>query len=377
MNTYRSWYSIICTAALVCALLWLQAPANAVPSFARRAGGASCSMCHWHQNALNATGKDFLRRGLRLAGEEANALAAELKMSQYASLVLAPNLSAVGDSTKFSGGEAILWLGGPIDSRFSALAETEFVVDDEAVAVEEIYAQYVSGPGDKYYSARVGQFQPMLLLSQVSGPPRLSLSRPEALSGRATNGNGFRPRDRVRGVEFGAVNDSIAAYLGIGNGQGQNADDNHMDIYATVEHDIGSEGSSIGVYGYWGEAVLAGGFRDSYNRYGIIGNYTGGSNRVVGGILFGNNDDPGGADLDNSGWFIELAHVVRPETAVYARWDRFSRDLAAGGERETDGPTLGVSWITSALTRINLEGQWLDTDGSNIDSITAELQIAL
>lgn len=364
-------------AMLLLAVVWLAIPANAIPAFARRAGGVSCAMCHWHQNALNATGKAFLRSGFRLAEEKADATSTELRLSHYGSLVLSPGFSAVkDDGTRFSAGDAVLWLGGPVDDRFSAIAETEFHIDDEETEVEEIYAQYVSDPGSKYTSLRVGQFQPLALLGQVSGPPRIALSRPAVISGKATNGNGFRPRSRLRGAEFGTVNGPVSAYLGIGNGQGQNAADNHMDIYATVEREIGNEGSSVGAWGYWGEAVLGGGFRDTYHRYAVIGNYTAADNRVVGAIAFGKDGDPGGSDLDNNGWFIEGAHKFNPETAGYVRWDQFNADLSGGGESKTHGPTLGISWTLGSLTRFTVEGQFLDVDGSNENSLSAEMQIA-
>jgi hypothetical protein len=378
MGTQRYCRVVTVAAIALLAVLCLEPPALAVPSFARRAGGVSCTMCHWHQNALNSVGKEFLRHGARIAGEEVKVESSDLKLSHYASILWTPNLSAVEDSgTRFGAGDLMLWLGGPIDSRLSALAETEFVVDEGEVEVEEIYAHYVSSLESKYYSIRAGQFQPLLLLTNASGPPRITLSRAEALSGRATNGNSFRPRDRVRGLELGTVNGPLSAYLGIGNGPGQNEEDNHMDVYATIEREIGNEGSSIGAYAYWGEAVLTSGFRDSFRRYGVIGNYTKQRTRVSGAFLFGSNDDPSGADLDNSGWFVEVAQRLRPETAAYIRFDKFDRDLASGGERTTDGPTLGISWIPSSLTRLTLEAQFLDTDGSSQNSLTAELQVAL
>jgi hypothetical protein len=334
-------------------------------------------MCHWHPNALNQTGKDYLRRGTRLPGEEANVVSAEAQFADYASVILAPSISAVEDGgTRFLAGDAVLWLGGPVDDKFSALGEVEFKIDDEEVEVEEIYVQYVSTPDTRYFSARVGQFQPLLFLTNVSGPPRITLSRPAAMSGRATNGNSFRPRSRLRGVEVGSVGDPVDVYLGLGNGTGQNAADNHMDVYLTVEHDIGTQGSSVGAWAYWGEAVLDGGFRDSYNRYGIIGNYTAQKVRAVGGLLVGENDDPSGVKLDNDGWFLEVDVKVRPNTALYARWDDFSRDLAAGGEVETDGPTAGLSWRPTDVTRVTVEAQWLDTDGTSEDSVTGEVHIS-
>jgi hypothetical protein len=368
-------FAVFVMATLV--VIGLAGPGDAMPSFARRAEGVSCNLCHWHLNALNQTGKDYLRRGARLPEEEANVISAETRFSHDASALLAPTLSAVeGDGTRFLAGDAVLCLGGPVDAHFSAFGEIEFKIDDEEVEVEEMYVQYVSTPDTKYFSARVGQFQPLLFLTNVSGPPRITLSRASVMSGRATNGNRFRPRDRVRGVEVGAVTGPLDVYLGVGNGTGQNAADNHMDIYLTAEHPIGTQGSSVGAWAYWGEAVLEDDFRDSYNRYGVIGNYTVQKLRAVGGLLVGENDDPSGVSLDNDGWFLEADVMVRPDTAVYARWDEFTRDLAAGGESETDGPTVGVSWRPTEVTRVTVEAQWLDTDDAEENSVTAEAQIA-
>ncbi|MBI2842298.1 MAG: hypothetical protein HYX78_02750 [Armatimonadetes bacterium] len=394
-------------------VLAVNLPADALPMFARRMDGASCTKCHWHQNALNATGRAFLKHGIREVGETADARESGFKASHYLSFMVTPGFSAVRDDrTAFSAGHAGLWLGGPVNANFSMLSEIEVDADEEnMVEAEEFYAHYVTnsrsgtktapasahgsgqgGPEDeeeeeemadlltsKYLSVRLGQFQPLVLLGHVSGAARISLNRPEAISGRATNGNGWRPRSRLRGIEVGSVNGPLSAYLGFGNGQGQNEDDNHMDIYTTVERDLGTKGSSVGAYAYWGEAVLSGGFRDSFNRYGVIGNYTAEMTRLVGGFLFGDNDDPSGVNLDNDGWFVELAqHVAGEGVVAYARWDDFSRDLAAGGKRETDGPTLGISWTPdpdNAVMRLNVEGQWLDTDGTSGDSVTVELQI--
>lgn len=372
----RYYFILVCVAVMAVIVFSSIVSIYATPSFARREGGVSCNFCHWHQNALNANGKDFLRRGVRLAEEKADASQEELKIGHYASVVLHPTISAVeNDSTQFSAGDVVLWLGAPIDNKFSALAEVEFKVDEEEVEVEEIYAQYVSSLRDKYFSVRAGQFQPFILISQVSGPARITLSRPEAISGRATNGNSFRPRSRLRGMELGGVYGPFSGYVGVGNGPGQNEDDNHMDTYAAIEGEIGEKGSSIGVWAYWGEASLEDNFRDSFSRYGVIGNYTMERTRLVGGYLLGSNDDPTGVTLDNDGWFIEVDQNLWRDITGYVRWDNFTRDLAAGSDLETDGPTLGISWIITPLTRLTVEGQQLDTDSTERNSVTAELQI--
>ncbi|MHB9026355.1 MAG: porin family protein [Armatimonadota bacterium] len=364
-----------CLAAVV-ALLFVPSSAQALPAFARRAG-VSCDSCHWHQNALTAMGKEYLRRGLRVADEDASAKKADTNLSHYASVLLTPSLSlAEGDNARFLAGDAMLWLAGPVDNKFSAVAEIEFKIDDAEVEVEEIYAHYVSNPSSNYLSARVGQFQPFVLLTQVSGPPRITISRPEAISGKATNGNGFRPRSRLRGAEFGMVHGPASAYVGIGNGPQQNEDDNHMDFYASAEYEIGDQGSSIGAWGYWGEAVLGGGERDTFNRYCVIGNLTTQRMRLVGAYLLGSNEDALGAELDNDGAFVEAAFSLSPGVVLYGRWDQFNRELSGGGERSTDGPTVGISWLPTELTRIAIEAQSLDTDGTTANTLTAELQIA-
>ncbi len=394
---------VIAGLALMAVVMYLQAPTQALPMFARRFDGASCTKCHWYQNALNATGKAFLRHGMRDVGETVDVRDPEFSFSHYASLVLHPSLSAERNGrTAFSAGDAILWLGGPVSDDFSAISEIEFKVDEEEVEVEELYVQYVSNSGGEhtdeyasadeegmgpdlldlsYYSGRAGQFQPLLLLSNVSGPPRIPISRPEVLSGRATNGNGWRPRSRLRGVELGCISGPWSGYVAIGNGEGQNESDSHMDTYITAERQFGTQGSSLGVYGYWGEAVLAGSFRDSFNRYGVIGNFTAERTRVICGFVAGKNNNPAAAgDLDNDGWFVEVAQRITDDTAVaYFRWDDFNADLSGGGQRESHGPTLGVSWTPDADTgtiRLTLEGRWMDTDSSDEDSVIAQLQLA-
>src|SRR3989338_6653425 len=52
--------------ALALVLAWIT-DAEAITAWSRKYG-ADCSMCHWKQNKLNATGKEFLKRGHRMAG---------------------------------------------------------------------------------------------------------------------------------------------------------------------------------------------------------------------------------------------------------------------------------------------------------------------
>ena len=140
-------------------MLMSSVPAQALPMFARRSDGANCTKCHWQQNALNATGRAYLKHGIRDVGETVDLREAELRLSQYMSLVVAPSLSAVkNDTTAFSGGEVALWTGGPVDSNFSLVSEIAFLVDEDAVEAEEVYAHFVTnaGTGQNGKAATVG-----------------------------------------------------------------------------------------------------------------------------------------------------------------------------------------------------------------------------
>ena len=422
-----------CGAVLLCAtflLALLDKRGEAVPAFARRIG-AKCSQCHFIAGELNLTGKDFLRRGLRefeevtpdvqpgvtTAGAESASESSEpagagaepqtgverrlqqleqemarmraggqtgagASLGEYLSLIGKYGFeSEKGGTSRFGPGELALWSGGPLSPEFSYVAEVEAAVgatsDESELETEEFYGQYTSGVGANYTTIRFGSFQPILLTTHQSGAPRIILERPAVLSGRSGNGNGWRPRSRLRGVEAGILRGNFAGYLGIGNGQGQNTGDSHMDFYGTLERTFDDNGSSLGLWAFSGDTPLTGiaappDGRDRFKRWGILGNYAKEKTKVVGAFLKGTNESAAG-DLDNDGFFLQVLHLVSPDAAVYARWDDFQRDLAAGGQEETDGITVGGRWWMSSQFGFTAEAGFLETNGDDDKRFALEL----
>ncbi len=400
---------------------------DAIPAFARRMS-ANCAQCHLIPGELNLTGKDFLKRGFREfeeitpdvepgvamaipaletpagppAGEktgleqevaELRAEVAELRAEQDA-MAGVPTLSDYvtvageysfeaeeGATSTFGPGVFELLAGGPLSPGFSFFSEVEAGIgdtsDESEVEVEEFYGQYTSGIGTDYATVRFGSFQPILLTTHQSGPPRTILERPVVLSGRAANGNGWRPRSRLRGVELGLIRGNFAGYAALGNGEGQNVSDSHMDYYVTLEQILDDNGSSIGVWTFSGDTPLVGAAapadgRDDFRRYGVLGNYATERSKVTAAYLTGDNESSAG-DLDNDGFFVQYLHMVGEDAAVYARWDDFERDLVGGGTEETDGVTIGGRiWMASQFA-LTLEGRLLETDGVDEDTLEAEI----
>ncbi len=418
-----------CVLLALCALFVTLAfpdPGDAMPAFARRIS-ANCTQCHMIPGELNLTGKDFLKRGFRefeeitpdvepgattatpavdagaappvgeqtgLAREvaelraEVAALRADqdeaagvLTISDYVTVAGEYGFeSEEGGTSRFGPGVFELLAGGPLSPNLSFFSEVEAKIgdtgDESEVEVEEFYGQHTSGIGANYTTVRFGSFQPILLTTHQSGPPRTILERPAVLSGRAANGNGWRPRSRLRGAELGLIRDKFAGYVALGNGQGQNVDDNHMDYYVTLEQTLDDNGSSIGYWGFWGDTPLGGASapadgRDDFSRYGVLGNYATETGKFTAAYLTGENESSAG-DLDNKGFFLQYLHMVGDDAAVYGRWDDFERDLVGGGTEETDGFTIGGRvWIASQFA-LSAEAGFLDTDGEEENRVEVE-----
>ncbi len=365
--------------------------------------GANCATCHFRPAELNVAGKDFLRRGFRFEEVPTPDIAPGAERGEgedQRPLTLTEIVSILGEhgfeadldgGSAFEGGVFELVGAAAVSPEFSLFTEVEFKVEDEEVEVEEFWGQWTSATEGNYWTARIGQFQPLLLLTNQSGGPRISLSRPEVYSGRAANGNRFRPRNRLRGLEIGRMCGDLYTYFGIGNGEGQNEEDNHMDIYATTELNLDENGSSVGFWAYFGETPVDGEdgtFTDDFHRVGVVGNCASERTKFTGALLWGENDsDPywNGGKLDNHGFFLMGQHLCSSDTAVYARWDDFTRDLpgvspsarnSSSRELDTDGITLGIQWWPSTYIRIVGELQFLETNGEDDDTLAIAFQWA-
>lgn len=393
----------VCLTALGCAaaLILLDAKVvRAVPAFARREGVA-CQMCHFRVPELNEDGHAYLRRGLREEpsegqmegmemGERAESAPAatprplgvplNLQWANYLSVMGHHDFTAErGERPKFDAGAIDLWMGGPLNLRWSGLTNSAFEVEENGASVDVAYGHYITRWASRFGSGRFGQVMPFAILFNQGGPS-MPLSTPAVLSMPGGAGSSWTPTTLLRGLEVGGINlPRWDIYLGAGQphleGLPEDAE-NHTDIYASAERLLGASDNSLTAYAYWGHAWLSPvAPKRAFHRYGAFGNaYWKTRTKGVIGYLAGTDKAEDGRSLDNSGWFLLGEYLFDDRWAGYARWDRFRRDMAAGGSETTSGPALGVSWWAATEIRLTLEAQFLKTTGQRRDRLlTTEL----
>lgn len=392
---------------IACLLIgWAPRIAQAVPAFARREG-VSCQMCHFRVPELNEDGHAYLRRGLR---EEPGGMAEmpampagttmpmpttpptqpaaatprplgeplPLRWADYLTVMGHHMVMAErGKRVMIDAGVLDLWIGGPLDQRWSALANPSFDIEAGGSGVEQAYGQYITHWDTRFGSARFGQLLPFAILFNQGGPS-MPLSTPVVLETSADTGNPWSPTSNIRGVEVGAVNLARGSlYLGLGQphveeddvgaAQPVDAGERHLDLYASGEYLFGKTGNSLTAYGYWGNATLPTGDDGRFHRFGAFANVFAARSKFVAGYLQGSDGTGTGVTLDNAGYFVLAEHLLSERWAAYARYDHFRQDLVAGGARTIQGPTLGITWWAQTQIRLTTEAQFLQTTGEPTD----------
>ncbi|MGA7617365.1 MAG: hypothetical protein WBX15_19545 [Thermoanaerobaculia bacterium] len=269
-----------------------------------------------------------------------------------------------GSRTRFDAGRIDLWMGGPIDRHWSGLVNPTADIEEGGLDVEQAYVHYDSHWNERFVSARVGQIMPFAILFNQGGPG-MSLSAPVVLTTAADTGTTWTPTTLMRGAEIGAVNlPRWNVYAGVvqPNREGSQTTDPHTDAYASAEYLIGKRGDSLTAYGYWGKATGLDAHDRGFHRIGLFANAYAKSTKATAGYLTG-SDDSVGRSLDNWGYFVQAEQLLSEQWAAYVRYDRFRQDLAAGGARSIDGPSVGVSWWAQSQIRLTLEGRVLETSG--------------
>lgn len=356
----------------------------AVPAFARREQ-APCQMCHFRIPELNATGRAYLRHGLRQestatpTGADGNAsstsqplgLPLNVNWSEYLTVMGHHDfILQKGAKPSFDAGGVDLWVGGPIDSHWSGLANPSFDAQNGGSSVDIAYGQYVTKAADRFYSARFGQVSPYAVRFNGGGPTNVSLTVPLILGTAGDTNFSWTPASFVRGVEMGAVGSpNWNVYVGAGQPHLDQPPaaplfQNHTDLYASAERSLDARGDSLTAYGYWGHAWLTPtATNQAFNRLGLFGNYANYQIglKVIAGYMAGNDNAADGRSLHNSGFFLLGEHLVTDRWAVYGRYDRLRQDLDAGGAQTIDGPTLGASYWASSEVWLTLETQSLRT----------------
>lgn len=381
-------------------LTWMT-EVEAISAWSRKYG-ADCSMCHWKQNKLNATGKDFLKRGHRMAGEDARTKeGAWANLSDYVSITQKTRVAYDESASNRPGFyvEALsLYAGGPIDKNFSFFYEQYLHENNKSGAdrekLAEAYLMSTSSDDPNYYSFRIGQIAPFLLHTHGTGG-RLSISRPYVLeSASFAANNPYAPRARQYGVELAANMNDMHSALGIVNGTGHKninppGDTNTAkDLYLAIDKNLDANGSSIGFYGYKGTWSLNAADATSmgiattylatseidFNQIGLIGNYTNSRISLLGGLLMGQNNPSGGTSTSNLGYYVEGDVALVETAALFGRYDNWDGDTSKA-DNETVQLAAGVSIEPLKSGRVALEAQSTRTGtGASSSKVIAEIQ---
>lgn len=367
-------------------LVWVS-DAGAITAWSRKYG-ADCSMCHWKQNKLNATGKEFLKRGHRMAGESAKTKdGAWTNISDYVSLTEKIRYQAdqaAPDRPGFYVEALALYSGGPIDDKFSYFFEQYLHENNKAGAdrekLAEAYLEYTSSDADDYWIFRLGQISPNLLHTHGTGG-RLTISRPYVLeSASFASNNPYAPRGRQYGVEIGANVWNTYGVLGIVNGTGHKVinppgeTNAAKDLYLTVEKVLDDNGSSVGFYGYKGtwslnaaDAATTGisttylsTSETNFYQLGLLGNYTLARISFVGGVLAGVNTPTGGTETNNLGYYVQGDLALADKLALFGRYDGWDGNTSTANN-ETQQIVAGLSIEPLSAGRVALEGQMTKT----------------
>jgi hypothetical protein len=393
-----------CLLFLVTVLSFLKVQSSqAVPAFARREGSNCSKMCHFRLPELDEDGHAYIRRGLR---EERAGMAAQMGMDmgtkEAAKTPVASTVRPLGEPLpldwrdyltvmghhtyeardhaqgKFHSGMIDGWIGGPLDQRWSGVAN--FAIDIEAggVDVEQAYAQFNTSWGPRFASLRFGQLLPFAVLFNGGGAV-MPLSTPVVLETPSRARNPWVPTTLLRGVEFGAVNlPRWNAYVGAGQPQ---IDDvvgaSHTDVYASAEYLVGQKGA-FSAFGYKGGIAASPGQPSiDYGRVALFANVYVPRMKGVAGLLWGRDKPTGEESLDTAGGFLLGEVLLAERVAGYARYDYATRDASIGDAETTDGPTVGVSFWAQTQVRLTLESQFLKSTGlSRERSAIAELMWA-
>ncbi len=396
--------TLACALLLVLLLSVLQARNSlALPAFARR-DAAKCQMCHFRLPELNEDGHAYIRRGLR---EERGGMGTGMDMGKgNGDMAKPPVASTTRDLGEplplewanyftvmghhmiearrhaklgFRSGVVDAWVGGPLDPRWSGIANLAFNTESGGVDVEQAYGQFNSSWNPRFVSVRFGQILPMAILFNGGGAA-MPLSAPVMLEAPSSAENPWAPATLVRGVELGVVNlPHWNAYVGVGQPQLEGLGGNsHTDLYASAECVLSEQGNAISAFGYRGEILSSPGqVSIDYERVAVFANVYAPRTKGVLGLLWGRDRPAGDPTLINKGGFLLGEFLVADQWAAYGRYDYARRELPLSVDESTNGPTLGVSFWAQTQVRLTLESQFLKNTGSARDrSAMAEIMWA-
>jgi hypothetical protein len=340
----------------------LAPPAHAIPAWSRRykEPKTDCLSCHtWGSWKLNKRGQDFMRYGHHFEGDKEEGLG----LSEYFSFAF--KFRFIGGNQKLESfhQEAIsLYTGGTLGKGFSYFVEaylhdntgrntgaSDFGDFGRTKLAESVF-QYTYGPESRYVTARIGQILPQLLHVNGMGA-RTSAARANLWTRATINaGNAYQPFSRQYGLDVAYHAFASNAVVGVVNGTGTllNVDDNnqHKDLYFSLDHTFDKWGSQLGVLYYDGQFPVgegATGYADRFHRWIGVGDFSRAQFNAKAAFVTGRDEvDATGRRSKGDGFYLEGYYHPVKWGGPFARYERFDPNKNVDGDH-SDGVTGGLT----------------------------------
>jgi hypothetical protein len=294
-----------------------------IPGFSKKEG-MDCSGCHSGYPRLNNDGRKYQGNGYSFEREPLEEAPGFALSGAVESWFVSKK---EGRSTDFQLHKFEVFAGGRLSKNAGYFAEAYF---EERGAFHNLGDIFVEIDLRRDLRLRAGQFQPDLLLSDSE---RLTTRRTLLYNTRV---NGWRLRDRQRGLAVSGAWNRFSAVAAVVNGNGSGAESDHeaddndyKDVSLAVVNNVTDE-MAVGGYGYYGKVSNADGSGDYISRLVFSLRQRLMEERfelnAVGG--YGRNSNPGGLgnEQESFGFFLEGVYAYRPNLLLLARYDYFDRD---------------------------------------------------
>ena len=340
----------------------LATPAQAIPAWSRRykEPKTDCLSCHtWGSWKLNKRGQDFMRYGHHFEGDKEE----DLGLSEYFSL--ASKIRFIGGNQKlesFQQNAISIYSGGSLGKGFSYFVEA-YLHDNTGkntgasdfgdygrTKLAESVLQYTAGREERYFTARVGQILPQLLHINGMGA-RTSAVRANLWTRSSINpGNAYQPFSRQYGLDVAYHAFATNAVVGLVNGTGSllNVDDNnqHKDVYVSLDHTFDKWGSNLGVLYYDGDFPVGEGtsaYSDHFHRWYALGDFSRAHFNAKAAFVTGRDEiDAAGHEAKGDGFYLEGYYYPVKWGGLFTRYERWDPNSAVGGDH-SDGVTGGFT----------------------------------
>ena len=355
------------TAALLAAL---QAPAQALPAFARKYK-LPCERCHSMMPRLNTFGYRFYRAGFRLLGA-----------NKPLTVVNSTDLLSDATAAHANPGHSDTLTDDTIKAKFIGTLTQNVTLNagynvslrpTVTSGFDELWLQYNSAAKGTFWSFRVGQTQ-ALNGYNLLGNRNISLTDPQllgafgALSGDFGNLN---LSGLERGFQVGYTSGRLSTRVSLLSGIQAAGDVNNAlsfhDYLLQTEYFLGKEGSVVQAFAYVGKTPLdSAGYTNNFQRSGLFGTWghtlKGGKSGIPAmllelnaGLIWGEDQVSAAGERQNSlGTVLEASLYLHNRTAFFARYDGV-RLGSASGTPTTDALTAGIVHRFSRVFKAELE----------------------